>query len=145
MKFDIVDVNQLNVNRKKQQHLRINRRYLRIDADIPCEVGVPGEKRRSARILNLSAGGLKFSCDQETFHRIIPEDQRTPGPVLDVEIEIQFALQPGEHRETAFDTRASVVHSERLAQDLFHVGIQFSDLDNAVVERLEAYIGKPPE
>ncbi len=91
-------------------------------------------------IVNLSASGLNFSCGRDTVYQILPQDQRTPGQVTGVMIEIQFDLQPPAQPRLSLNIRARVIHSERLAQDVFHVGIQFIHIDEADVVALKGYI-----
>jgi c-di-GMP-binding flagellar brake protein YcgR len=130
------------VDKEKQQHLRIDRQYCRVDTGVTCEAGLPGDDLSTTWILNLSVGGMKFRCTQQTIQRILPEEQRTLWQVMGVEIEIHFDLKPADGPVTSINTNARVIHSERLAQDEFHVGIQFLGLDNTAVELLEAYIGE---
>jgi c-di-GMP-binding flagellar brake protein YcgR len=121
------------VDRDKRQHIRL-------DTEIPGTVRLPKGETLPAVIVNLSAGGLKFSCGRDTVHQILPQDQRTPGQVTGVMIEIQFDLQPPEQPRLSLNVRARVIHSERLAQDVFHVGIQFIHIDEADVVALKGYI-----
>ncbi len=107
---------------------------------MPCEVGLPGDKLFAAKILDLSVGGLKFSCSQETVNSIIPDGERTVGLIMDVEIDVQFTLPSDNKRASAIKTGARIIHSERLAQDLFHVGIQFNTLNSNARSQLEAFI-----
>jgi hypothetical protein len=97
------------------------------------------------RILNLSIGGLKFSCGLQVINSILPEDQRTPGQILDVEMDLLFQLPQGEASALPIRTRARVVHSERLAQDEFHVGVQFMNLSEAISGPLESHINEQLE
>lgn len=119
---------------------REKRQYLRLDTEIPCTVRLPGADILPAVIVNLSAGGLKFSCGRDTVHHILPRDQRTPGQVAGVVIEIQFELQLPAQPRLTLNATARVIHSERLAQDVFHVGVQFIHIDAATVATLEGYI-----
>ncbi len=108
-----------------------------------CKVGDDASGGlQPVRILNLSIGGLKFSCGLQVINSILPEDQRTPGQILDVEMDISFELPRGDAPVLQVMTRARVVHSERLAQDEFHVGVQFIDLAEAVSDSLESYINE---
>jgi hypothetical protein len=102
-------------------------------------VRLPGADILPAVIINLSAGGLKFSGGRDTVHHILPRDQRTPGQV-GIVIEIQFELQLPEQPRLAINVIARVIHSERLAQDVFHVGVQFINIDTAAVSMLKTYI-----
>jgi hypothetical protein len=128
------------MDRGNQQHHWIERKYQRVGADLPCELCFPEDGSAPARILNLSAGGLKFSCGHDTFFRVLPEDQRTPGQVTGVEIGIRFQFQSGHQAPTSLQLNVRVVHTERLAQDKFHVGVMFIDLDESVARILENYI-----
>lgn len=130
----------VNFNKETQQHLRSDRRYLRVRAEIPCEVGPAGGEMNVALIHDLSCGGVKFSCNQHTVGKIFPDDQAPLGVVLDVYIEIHFRLHAEDKRAAAIMSGAKVIHTERLAQDLYQVGVQFIDLNQAETERLETFI-----
>jgi hypothetical protein len=93
-----------------------------------------------AMIVNLSVDGLKFSCGRDTVHQILPKDQHTPGQVTGVMIEIQFDLQAPDQPLLSLNTQARVIHSERLAQDVFHIGTQFIHIDESDVMALKGYI-----
>jgi hypothetical protein len=121
------------VDREKRQHLRL-------DTEIPCTVRLPEGDVMQAKILNLSVGGLKFACGRDTFNQILPKDQRIPGQVTDIVIEIRFALQPPSQSSLPVDTNARVIHSERLAQDVFHIGVRFINLDDTTVQILSECI-----
>ena len=127
---------------KNKQHFRIDRQHCRVAADIACDVGnESGAGLLPARILNLSIGGLKFRCGMQVIDSILPQDQRTPGQILDVEMDIVFELpQEGAASPLSVRTRATIIHSERLAQDEFHVGVQFIGLEKYMSESLESYI-----
>lgn len=116
------------------------RLHLRLDVKIPGKVRLPSSDFLPALIVNLSAGGLKFSCGRDTVHHILPKSQRIPGQVIGVMIEIQFDLQPLSQPLLSVGAIAKVIHSERLAQDVFHVGVQFSKIDAAAAQTLKAYI-----
>lgn len=131
----------LDVDRQKRQPLKIDRKHLRVRTRIPCEVGLPDDETRSATILDVSAGGLKFGCSRETIRRILPDEQFILGRIMDVEIVARFNL-PLSSGDTPFSCRARLIHSERLAQDLFHIGVQFLDLEEAAANALEAYVGQ---
>jgi hypothetical protein len=116
------------------------RQYARLDTEIPATVHLPKGEVLPAVIVNLSPGGLKFSCGRDVVYQILPQNQRTPGQVTGVMIEIQFDLQPPAQPRLSLNLMARVIHSERLAQDVFHVGIQFIHIDEADVAALKRYI-----
>ena len=124
-----------------EQHLRINRRHQRIEIELPCEVGLPGESLTSVRLLNLSDGGMKFECGLQQINQLLPEEQRTPGMVMDVVLEVHLRLRSGDSsRVPTVSGKARLAHYERLAQDCFHVGIEFVELDKVQQRKLEDYI-----
>lgn len=124
-----------------KQHFWIDREYERIYTQIPCQAGPVGSARQPGVITNLSAGGLKFTCDRELFNLMLPEEQRIPGQVSDVEIDIHFRLRDP-NREQALDiqTRARIIHTERLAQNSYTLGIQFIALRDAERDSIKAYM-----
>jgi hypothetical protein len=119
---------------------REKRQFFRVDTEIPGTVRLPKGDILPTTIVNLSVGGLKFSCGRDTVHKILPKDQQTPGQITGVMIEIQFDLQPLEQPQLSLNTRARVIHSERLAQDVFHIGIEFIHIDESDVMALKGYI-----
>ena len=130
----------MNSYTQEQQHFRSNRRHRRICAALSCEIGQPGGKLFTAQILDISIGGLKFSCSHDTVNNIIPEGERTIGLIMDAGIDIQFKLPSDKKRTTAIKTSARIIHSERLAQDVFHVGVQFNALNINALRQLETYV-----
>ena len=123
-----------------EQHLRINRRHQRIEIELPCEVGLPGESLTTVRLLNLSDGGLKFECGLQQINQLLPEEQRTPGMVMDVVLQVLLRLSSEGSRSPSVSGTARLAHYERLAQDRFHVGIELVQLDKAEQRKLEDYI-----
>lgn len=123
-----------------KQHFAIDRKHERIETSIPCRLGLPGTQLHAATIINLSVGGSKIECDLATFKDIIPAEQHTPGQVADVNVCIKFSLRPVNRRAMNLDLTARVIHTERLAQDTYHIGIQFSELQKTDYNRLENHI-----
>lgn len=71
---------------------------------------------------------------------MIPEDQRTPGRIVDVKIELDFELQSSGQPASTFHTQATIIHSERLSQDEFHIGVLFTSMEETAFQVLKAYI-----
>ena len=113
-----------------KQHFAIDRKHERIKTSIPCRLGLPGAQLHDATIINLSVGGLKVECDLATYTAIIPAEQHTPGQVADVSVCIKFSLHPTN----------LLIHTERLAQDTYHIGIQFRELRKTDHNRLVSHI-----
>jgi c-di-GMP-binding flagellar brake protein YcgR len=125
---------------EKKQHFWIDRQYTRIGTTLRCGVGLPSAQPAAAEMLNLSAGGMKFSCSQAVFTGLLPEGQRTPGLVQDVLVEVEFQLALPGMEPCTIRTTAAIIHTERLAQDCYHVGIQFQYLPEAEARAIEQYI-----
>ncbi len=132
----------VTTKKEKRKNLRSDRKCFRIKTEFPCEVGPAGGSMIAAQILDLSYGGLKFSCDLQTIKAIFPQDQAAVGMILDAEIEVHFRLPTESKRATAIKARVRVVHSERLAQDLFNVGVQFLGLNQTATKKLEDFLDK---
>lgn len=130
------------MNREKRRPLKIDRKYIRVNTEIPCEAGLAKEEASPATILDVSIGGLKFGCSQATVKRILADDRFVLGRIMDVEIVLRFSLKQAAGGETPIECRARVIHSERLAQDLFHVGVQFLDLNQTTATALESFIAE---
>lgn len=130
----------MNINKETRQHLRSDRKCFRVKAEIPCQVGPSDGAMKVALIHDLSCGGVKFSCNLLTVNNIFPDNQAPLGVVLDAYIEIHFSLHADDKPAATIKSRARVIHTERLAQDLFQVGVQFIDLNQAAVNKLETFI-----
>jgi c-di-GMP-binding flagellar brake protein YcgR len=128
-----------------KHHLWIERKHLRVKVEIPCMIGLPDASLSEAQICDLSTGGLKFNCRRHTVDNILPEKTRTPIPLTGITIEIQFELQQPDHAIHPVQCEARVVHFERLSQDDFHVGLQFTSMDKATEEALNAYLESIPK
>ena len=132
----------VNLNKDGRQHLRSDRKNFRVKAQIPCEVGPPGGEMNVALILDLSCGGVKFSCNHQVINNVFSENEAPLGVVLDVFINIHFNLSEDESPDSLIKTGARVIHTERLAQDLFQIGVEFIDLTQAATNSLQDFIGE---
>ena len=123
-----------------KQHLRIARKYPRIEAEIHCSVGLAGRDFSAGMIRDMSEGGLKFSCGLQTIQNILPEDLRTPDLVTGVMVKLLFELPRAGLGALAVECDASLVHFERFSHDDFHVGVQFIRMDKATRKSLRVYL-----
>jgi len=131
----------VNLNKEGRQHLRSDRKNSRVKVQIPCEVGSAGGEMNVALMLDLSCGGVKFSCNQQVINSMFTESEAPLGVVLDVFINVHFNLSEDESLDSLIKTGARVIHTERLAQDLFQVGVEFIDLTQAATKSLQDFIG----
>ena len=123
-----------------KQHLRIERKHLRVKVDIHCMIGLPDGDLSDAQISDLSPGGLKFNCRRHTVDNVLPENTSTPIPLTGIALEIHFELQQPDHAAHPVQCEARVIHFERLAQDDFRVGLQFTSIDETAIKALHAYL-----
>lgn len=127
---------------EKKQHFWIDRQYTRIATSLSCSVTGPAGQPAAVEMLNLSAGGMKFSCSFMVFTGLLPENQRTPGLVQDVLIEVAFQLPRSGEEPLSIRSQASVIHTERLAQDCYHIGVQFLQPVDVDARAIEDYISQ---
>lgn len=126
---------------EKKQHFWIDRRHTRIAAGLDCQVAPQQGEFLQVRMLNLSAGGFKFDCPHEVFEQLLPATQRTPGLIHDVSIRVEITLQQdGRNKLQKIRTTAELVHTERLAQNSYHVGAAFRTLNDEQRQALEQYV-----
>ena len=128
-----------------EHHLRIERKHLRVKVAIPCTIGLPSGSLSEAQICDLSAGGLKFNCRRDTVNNILPENTSTPILLTGITLEIHFELQQPDHATHPVKCKGRVIHFERLAQDDFHVGLQFTSLENTTEAALNSYLESVPK
>ena len=103
-------------------------------------MGLPGESLTTVRLLNLSVGGLKFECGLQQVNQLLPEEQRTPGMVMDVVLDVRLKLKTGGNRAPTVSGKGRLAHYERLAQDRFHVGIEYIELEKTQQRKLEDFV-----
>ena len=125
---------------RNKLHLRIERKRPRVKASIDCVVGLPDGDLSAGQILNMSVDGLKFACERHALHSILPQHERTPGSVRGIEVEIHFELQLPDQAPLPVKCNARMVHFERLAQDNFHVGLQFISLGETTAKAIHTYL-----
>ncbi len=123
-----------------KHHLRIERKHLRVKVEIPCMIGLPDGDLSEAQICDLSAGGLKFNCRRHTINNLLPENVTAPIPLTGITLGIQFELQQAKQAAHPVKCEARVVHFERLAQDDFHVGLQYTSMGKTAKKALHAYL-----
>jgi len=128
-----------------KQKLRIERKHPRVEIGIHCVVGLPDSDLSAGKILDLSTGGLKFSCGRRTIYNILPDNKRTPGLVTGIVVEMHFEVELPDLTALAVKCNVRLVYFERLAQDDFHVGAQFTRIDKTVKKALLTYLESTPE
>ena len=103
-------------------------------------IGLPGGEHSDAKICDLSTGGLKFNCRSHTVTNILPDNISAPIPLTGITLEIHFELQQPDKAAHSVKCEARVIHFERLAQDDFHVGLQYTSMGKTAKKALHAYL-----
>jgi hypothetical protein len=115
--------------------------YPRYETDIPVELTTAQGDVIAARMLDISLGGMMIGCDLRTAHEILPEDQRTPGQVVFVEVDVRCLLPRDPPQAGAgFEAHCKVAYSRRLAQNDFNIGLSYAGMSEDDQTRLERYI-----
>ena len=110
--------------------------------DIPAELRTPDGQTITAMVTDISRTGLGISCNRETAFCLLPEDQRTPGQVIDVELDIQLLLPFATEPARPIEAHCRLVHTRRLAQDDYQIGMQFIDLSNEIDSDLVRFVAE---
>ena len=116
------------------------RRYIRITTDLHAEIQIDDSAKIGVTVVDLSEGGIKIDCDQEIAYALLPVDQRTPGPVYDLNLELGIELPKGSGEQIRCQCR--VVFFHRLAQDHFQFGLQFQEVGSEDQRRIRHYIAE---
>jgi len=123
-----------------QPPFRNLRQHERVSTRLDCQVATPAGASFDATIFDMSAGGLRIACDRPAYEKLIPANQRIPGLVHDVSATIRFSLKTGNGRASSITAEVDVVHTIRLAQDSFHLGVKIRDMSRDDRGRLEKYV-----
>ncbi len=109
----------------------------RVKSTLRAQLSVRGANTQPVLIEQISEVGLDFLCDAGAQCRIMPEEQKIPGPVFDVYVDIAFWL-PNSDRE--LQTRCQVLFCRRLSQNSYRFGCEFHQLSDADQELLQDFV-----
>ena len=105
---------------------------LNIDADLVGESGRSGK----AALLNLSRGGAALKINVENGLRVFPEGQIKPGKAVG----LRFGLGSGSQELGAVQALGRVVWSQRVGDDKFVLGLEFTAFHGDSGKRIERYL-----
>jgi hypothetical protein len=116
------------------------RRYFpRVLADLDAEVINTQGERNTARLCNLSLGGLLLRGDAN-LQRLARQQQTNPGtPFTPVEVQVRLSLPVGDGVVPA-SLLCRHLHTRRVAQDVYELGFKILTCDSADPEALGRYI-----
>ncbi len=99
------------------------RRFVRVSVNLDAEIHIDDGSDFEVRVVDLSEGGLKISCNKAVAFSILPAEQQTPGPVYDVDLDLLFEFPRDSGHKIG--CRCQAVFFNRLAQNEFQFGLQF--------------------
>jgi len=110
-----------------------NRLHPRIPVSIQVTLTDRQQQSVEAKCCNLSMGGVLLETDNETQARLLKG--KHPDSVNEFELELPL---PDQDKPLLLQARA--VHIRRLAQQVFHIGLKFIQLDDVQRSQLEKFI-----
>ena len=122
-----------------QENAAERRVYHRYDCDFPITItGIP-DGQLSCRSINISLSGLQLHGDRFTVTRFAPKAEHTT-PDRSPSVGLCFTL-PFRKKEPV-DVRVSckVIVIRRVAEQEYHVGLQYQFFEGRDYDQLEAYV-----
>lgn len=116
-----------------------NRRYVRLNTDIPAEISRGENPAMPVRVVDLSQGGVKIATNSEVAFQLLQHDQPALGQIQDLEINIHFELA-NTPAPLVVEARCRALFLARQSQDRFTFGCQFLTIDADLREQLEEFI-----
>ncbi len=106
--------------------------------EIKLSANLVGENGRSgkAELLNLSRGGVALRIDAENGLQVFPEGQIRPGKAVGV----RFDLPRADGSPELVQAIGKVVWSQRVENELFTLGIEFTAFHGESGRRVEQYL-----
>ncbi len=106
--------------------------------DIKVEARLVGENGESgkAELVNLSRGGAALRTNVENGLRVFPEGQIRPGKAVG----LHFDLGPAGQGPAVFQAIGRVVWSQRMGDDQFAMGLEFTTFHGDSAKLVEDYL-----
>lgn len=117
-------------NTKYQEHCR----YIRYPVNTSIELELEDGTQLLVSTTNISNSGLQFSCDSWVARKIEPH-----GIHLHSLDHINLKLRSEEHKSFV---HAQIMHAQRLSQNKFLIGVNFTDFNKSSEDILNALIGQ---
>jgi hypothetical protein len=119
---------------KKEQ-----RRYPRIQVNLPVEIVTATGDALSATATNISLSGLELTCDRWTAHCITPKGHRTT-PDQNIQAHLRLGLPSTSSSPVIVDVQSKVIVCRRFAADEYRIGVQYSRFEGDGFTNLKSYI-----
>ncbi|RMF18844.1 MAG: PilZ domain-containing protein [Gammaproteobacteria bacterium] len=120
------------------------RHHLRIEAAFPATLMTEDGQACECEIVNLSRTGIMVACDRATLETLMPSKQRESlfAPLNPVTVDACFELTLSTTGRTQLNCGCHIIHTRRLARDVFHVGLEFVRLEPRDRLRIEQFIAE---
>ena len=106
-----------------------NRQFPRIKTRIPLHIINQNGEALFATALDMSLDGLQIECDHKTQQQIIQgNEKQTPGQPVEMDIQIKIPIT--KNSSTRMEMRCRLVIARRLAQNKYHLGLNYLQLDD---------------
>ncbi len=92
-----------------------------------------------ATALDMSLDGLQIECDHKTQQQIIQANEKQ-APGQPIEMNVQVRLPVTKHSNTRMEMRCRLVIARRLAQDKYHLGLNYLQVKDA--DKLITFLDK---
>ncbi len=117
------------------------RYYPRLAASFPIELIETDGNVLTATVTNISLGGLQFNCAQHTAKRIAPGGKMTI-PSHNPGIKTRFGLSFQDQPSAAVQATCEVEFVRRLAENEYHIGLAFKEIDERGLTALDRYVSE---
>lgn len=113
------------------------RQYPRVKAKLPLKIITPSGEVLPATSLDMSLDGIQIECDHQTQQQLVLDNEKTK-PGHPVELNVQLKIPATKHSKNTVEMRCRLVISRRLAQDTYHLGLNYLDFEDT--EQLESFL-----
>ena len=113
------------------------RRHVRIATNLPATIRSEGIAEHQVELVDISEGGVGFSCDKEAAFDLLPPEHRVPGPLKTVYLSVDFKVPTSDQN---INIRCRLAFCRRLSESQFHFGLQFLDITDQDAGYLKQYI-----
>ncbi|MCG8436350.1 MAG: PilZ domain-containing protein, partial [Gammaproteobacteria bacterium] len=93
------------------------------------------------RCQNISLSGMQLQCDRMAVTQFAPKGEHTT-PDQAPDVTLNFTLPLKRRASRTVTTTAKVIFIRRIAEQEYHVGVEFQSFDEEGHEQIEAYLNE---
>ena len=113
------------------------RQFPRVKARLPLKIINPDGDILQATSLDMSLDGIMVECDHQTQQQLMSGNEKeNPGQPIEFHVQVQIPVTKNSNHRV--EMRCRLVTSRRLAQDTYHLGLNYLDFENT--EKLEEFL-----